>query len=107
MLAQPAPTPVMDMPPPTIVFEAAAPPSMHPTTSMTAIHAPRPVKAAEVDRRALGGNLEHTGRLLEREDVISQFVKDVIKKTGKATDVLRRRRSDVWDDYSHYCCAVS
>ena len=45
--------------------------------------------------------VEHTGRLLEREDVISQFVKDVIKKTGKATDVLRR--SDVWDDYTHYC----
>ncbi len=45
--------------------------------------------------------VEHTRRLVEREDVIAQFVHDVFVTTDCKTDILKRE--DVWAEYIMYC----
>eukprot|EP00798_Chlamydomonas_sp_ICE-L_P017709 gene17709-24068_t len=45
--------------------------------------------------------VEHTRRLVEREDVMAQFVKDVVVTTDCKTDILKRE--DAWEEYIMYC----
>ena len=44
---------------------------------------------------------EHTAKLIEREDVLSQFVKDRVERAADPKAVLKR--ADLWIQYGDYC----
>ena len=44
---------------------------------------------------------KHTNKLMERDDVLSQFVHDTVEETNNLRDVLKR--NDLWTEYTAYC----